>query len=87
MMQRLSVMSPAFTGYNYNRDIDKMVQKARALGLTPIIEELAELKLKSSAKKVKDDTAILASRIPKLEAPSTVKKNLQEELKAAATDD
>jgi len=48
-------MSPAFTGYNMFKDKNELVAKAKTLGLTPIIEELNELALNSSTKKVKDD--------------------------------
>lgn len=54
-MNSLSLMSPAFTGLNVFKDRNELVAKARTLGLTPIIEELNELTLNSSAKKTKDD--------------------------------
>jgi hypothetical protein len=51
-------MSPAFTGLHFFKDREKLVAKARTLGLTPIIEELEQLNLQSTAKKVKDDTSV-----------------------------
>ena len=48
-------MSPAFTGYNMFKDKQQIAAKAKALRLTPIIEELTELNLRSSEKKVQDD--------------------------------
>ena len=50
LMRGLSLMSPAFTGYHFSRDRELIVAKAKALGLTPIIEELEELQLRSTAK-------------------------------------
>ena len=58
MMGTLTLMSPAFTGYNFRRDKDKLVEKAKTLGLTPIIEELEELNLHSSTKKSRDDSTV-----------------------------
>jgi hypothetical protein len=48
-------MSPAFTGFNVFKDMSKLVEKAKTLGLTPIIEELNELQLLSTGRKIKDD--------------------------------
>ena len=51
----MNLMSPAFTGFNVFKDMTQLVEKAKTLGLTPIIEELNDLNLYSSGRKTKDD--------------------------------
>ena len=59
-------MSPAFTGLHFRKDRDKLVAKAKTLGLTPIIEELEELQLLSSVKKARDDSELMPPLIQTL---------------------
>lgn len=60
-LNSMSLLSPAFTGYHYSKDREKLVLKAKTLGLTPIIEELEDLHLLSSSRKSKDDFDIAKS--------------------------
>lgn len=57
-ISQLTLMSPAFTGFNYMKDPRTIAARASKLGLSPIIEELAELTLNSSVKKSRDDSSI-----------------------------
>jgi hypothetical protein len=94
MMKGLSLMSPAFTGYHYSKDREKLVAKASVLGLTTIIEELEELNLLSTAKKVKDDASLVDRSVPTLiEQPSltpainTIVKRLDAQFEATIIND
>lgn len=77
-------MSPAFAGYHFQRDRDQIVQKAMTLGLTPIIEELEELTLHSSVKKVRDDSTLVTAAITAVE-PLTTGVDDAEEIKRDLT--
>src|SRR3569623_67749 len=94
MMKGLSLMSPAFTGYHYSKDREKLVAKASILGLTPIIEELEELNLASSIKKAKDAASLLGRALPPLavqESPpiatDTIARRLEAQFEATITND